>query len=258
MLNKTGLLFFCFCFVNLILIGNNGGDIKRRQAVMTQKFATHGILIFLDDEETEIRAISNSFLTALIQEAGPIIASASLIVNVRVPGEYDKRDESKFFKRYTEIGIASTPEEMLDSKNIITSVANFNNQTAHNKWIIKEINSSLYLLLPKKYLQSKGISDENIQLFNGQQSAVTLIEQVVGLKVNHMKTVNLGEIEKPEPEPRTADYFIKSLPAIFVAGGEYKAVNKNASIPTWVFYVSGHGLMNEKVVDLFQMSLKTF
>jgi hypothetical protein len=64
-------------------------------------FATNGLVIFLDDlesEETpkyEFGIESNNLLQALIQEATPIIASASLITNIRGAHVFSKDWDGK-------------------------------------------------------------------------------------------------------------------------------------------------------------------
>ncbi len=211
-------------------------------------FATHGLLIFLDDTEKnrEFGAVSNGLVTALLQEAGPIVASASVIANVR---NINPNDPQNLFKRYTTIINKSelTAEDAREKNDIMLSVISFNVTTAQQKWVIKKINDSLYLLLPKKYLQAKGISEKSLEPFMATE--ITSTEQALGLKVNHMQTVQLTDIKKPLPEKEYASYFITALPDIFVTNGEYPAANKTA-IPRWAIYIEGHGTLGDSIIGL--------
>lgn len=222
-----------------------------------EPFATHGLLIFLDDVEDYIGSLSGSFLAAFVQEAGPIIASASLIVNVRDAQTPSEADPKKLFERFKEIisKLSSATKEILEEeKKIILSVTKFGERATDN-WVIKEINANLYLLLPKYYLNSRGIQEVDAHLFS-PQAALTLTEQLLGLKVNHMKTVDVAAIKKPQPRP-VKDYFVQDLSNIFITKRDYKA-EKNSSIPTWAVYSKGHGLMNRFIVSLSLDHFKAF
>ena len=156
---------------------------------LTPMFATNGLLIFLGDGGNPklLGLITSDMLSAFIQDAGPIVASASIIAGIHEIEMPQEKDERKLYERLTKIRDLDEPthQDELEKKQIIFSAVNFDAQIT-NKWIIKEINPSLYLLVPKKYLQSKGIHDDDVQSFN-DQGPVTRAEQELGLKVNHMK-----------------------------------------------------------------------
>ena len=54
-------------------------------SIATPAVGDNTVFIFLDDGEKYLQAISIDLLIAVIQEAGPIIASAHLINNIRTP-----------------------------------------------------------------------------------------------------------------------------------------------------------------------------
>ncbi|MGC2310325.1 MAG: hypothetical protein WA432_01735 [Candidatus Babeliaceae bacterium] len=139
-----------------------------------------GLLIFLDDSESILGAPSSTFLSALIQEAGPIIVSASLIVNVRGDNKLSvEKDPNKLYRHFVKM-LTDNPSSDKDPefKSIILSVASFNASTSKN-WIIKKINSSLYLLLPKKYLQDKNIDENEVINFTPQEP-ITVDREIIG------------------------------------------------------------------------------
>ncbi len=255
-----------------LIIAQQTSTGNRRIAAATPP--TNGILIFLDDIEGDnsprtykFGGLSTGFVKAFLQEAGPIIVSASLIMNVCETKKLKERDPEKIFQRFVMIasklfdGTVSDEEE-IESKNIILSLVDFTTKVARD-WIIKEINSSLYLLVPKSYLQSKNIAEVDVEEFTARKP-LTPTEQLMGLKLNHMRTVALAEVKKPIRSPLLADYFFKEVwnkkmeySTIFVTNSEYK-MHHNKAIPRWVFYISGHGQLNYSIVSLSLMQFKDF
>lgn len=208
----------------------------------------NAVLIFLDDQEKdELFSITNSFLAAFIQEAGPIIVSASLINNIRSAKIPDEKNPDVLFAMMKALvstdNKTSQEKELL--KSIIASPINFDSESTH-KWTIKKINDFLYLLLPKKYLYKKNISPENVHVF-APQSQITTTEHMLGLKVNHLETVIVKTIKGPDKEPAFADYFIDSLNKIFVMTKEY---TNQMSIPSLSVFIHGHGLLKSAICNL--------
>lgn len=220
------------------------------------KADTRGLLIFLDDSEKDkVGPISYALLAALESEAGPIIASAWLLNNVR-PTEAPKTQKAqKLLDTYNRILSKElskrTDEEEKEVRKILLSAISFNDEAA-KKWVIKEINASLYLLLPKKYLKSMNVSPENADIAS---KMLTPHELILGLKVNHMKTVNISDIQQPSSQPTYASYFIEALPDIFVTNSEY---SDKAAIPNWAIYLDGHGMIHNTVVQLSISQFKDF
>jgi hypothetical protein len=236
----------------------------------------NGLLIFLDDLESDtapyvmhrIGVASHTFLGAFLQQAGPIIVSASILDNVK---EYEKpkeQDPLKLIERQIAI-VQKFPHiddnEAKEIKSIFLAAISFNKTTAQ-AWIIKKINDALYLLLPKQYLQSRNVSETEVQAFiSADDESVTSVEQQLGLKVNHMETVmDIDTIKKPLPEPPFATYFIPALwnterqtSSIFVTNQEYYRYKQN-TIPTWSILINGHGTLGGTIVGLWLEDFKQF
>jgi hypothetical protein len=177
-----------------------------------------GLLIFLDDSEKEFGAVSYKFLTALYQKVGPIIVSTSLLYNV-----LKKREEWALSNLKSRI--AFQPEQ----------------------WVIKRINESLSLLIPKTYLDDLKIDINKVKEFNNDTYAMFDIELQLGLKVNHMQTIDYMNVTQPS-WAQFADYFGDSLDEIFCKNFDYK--NKNMNIPEWFLFINGHGDINYAIVHL--------
>jgi hypothetical protein len=227
--------------------------------------ADHALLIFLDDSEGDENPVdkfgimSSDLLSAIAQDAGPIIVSSSLIANISQKGIPSEGDPDNLLKRFNTItekhDEQRTDQERLERKAIILSVSAFTPEVAQN-WIIKEIDPFLYLLLPKSYLRKKKITDEQATAVS--EKTITDTEVALGLKVNHMKTVTINSVKKHETSPEFADYFIHKLNAIFLINREYTAQNNKKMIPTWAIYINGHGLIRHSLAQLSIEQFKDF
>lgn len=218
--------------------------------------ATNAVLIFLDDtEKEEIYSITSGFLAAFTQEAAPIIVSTSLINNIRSTVQPSEKDPLKLFATAKELYQKETPtaQEKAIIKGIIASTIQFDEQAA-NKWIIKKINDYLYLLLPNDYLLSKNITPDKVQQFSSANT-VTDTEKALGLKVNHLTTVETKSIADPINSPEVADYFIDALNDIFVTTKEYP---NQAMIPNMSVFIHGHGFLRTEICDLSLNQFKIF
>ncbi len=142
-------------------------------------------------------------------------------------------------------------------------------------YIIKEINPNrLYLFLPKVFLTSIGINPDQVHEYD--KSKISDAELLLGLKINHMQTVNIDSIGTTPYRYDHASYFINSLidiqieddpdyghkyiptgtSSIFCTKPDYK--DKNLPIPSWAIYISGHGSMHNKIVYLSLDDFKKF
>lgn len=229
------------------------------------------MLIFLDDSESDdaerenkMGAISGTFFCAFGQQAGPIIISASVIDNLRRPEVPAQGDDQALVNRFNELLRKPDLDDagFRELKTILRTAASFDD-LAH-LWVIKKIDDALYLLIPKQYLQSLAIDQAEVEKFI--QGPLTDVEQLLGLKVNHMQTVsNLDEIKKPTPAPQAAHYFIDAIynstkddpSSIFITNGEYYK-RKNKNIPLWSIFIGGHGLMSMSVANLALPQFKDF
>ena len=225
----------------------------------TEQNQNKGLLIFLDDSESDtahgdqkLGAISIQFLCAFMQNAGPIIVSASLIANVRERPRPKEANPDRLFDMINNLDVTDDAQQRT-AKQIILSTVSFNKTNA-KKWVIKRINDALYLLLPNKLLTTLSISKKDVQRYLPDKPLTTL-EKELGLKINHLQTVvDIDEIKKPMPEPATADYFMHALwdetqkiSTIFVTNNEYQ---KADAVPIWSFLFHGHGSMKKKIISL--------
>jgi len=234
------------------------------------------LFIFLDDSEyrgSTYGAIMGTFLNAFLSQAGPIIVSASILNNIKNWQKLSKTDIQKLYDEgFEDLDLVS--KEM---KNIVLSTV-FSVSTiqeAFQSWIIKEINSSLYLLMPKSYLKTIGIDEQSVQLTTSKDQ-ITEIEQMLGLKVNHMRTISsIDHITSWYSRQRILStifenfgrhrhYFMQSIwddykktSAVFVTRNNYFDL-KNKKIPSWSIYLTGHGNIRSLVADLALIDFKEF
>lgn len=270
--NLATFLFTCACIVSPLQAEvTTVGETESYDEPSLQN-PNRGLLIFLDDTESDdaqsfskIGVISHAFLTAFVQGAGPIIVSASLIANVRQRTHPMQDDQQKLFDRFTALRNATTHDdtEILEMKSIMLSIASFNEDTI-KKWIIKRINDSLYLLLPKTYVTDLQIAISDVEAYQ-PNSPLTSAEKIVGIKINHMQTVtDIDTIKKPLPAPPIPFYFMEALwdeqhatSNIFVTNNEY-AKNMFNTIPIWSILISGHGYYGTGVAALLFAQFKQF
>lgn len=215
---------------------------------------TKGVLIFLDDcERGFFEAISFDLLTALVSEAGPIITSASLLANMKRTAFPEEKDPKKLLATFnTLIQKEPTDEEGAIEKNIILSITSLDEEMA-DRWVIKQVNMFLYLLIPKKFLHAQQLSVADVTAYTPTRP-ITHTEQVLGLQVNHMRTITtIADISTPKEEPEYAGYFIDALPALFVTNNHYKK-----DVPAWALYIVGHATINALVAGLSITQFKDF
>lgn len=207
-------------------------------------FVPRGLLIFLYDGEKKYDVISSDFVTALSQNVGPIIASTSLLVNVF----------SEYQEHYIEEEAVAFTAARLNAVKDRTSIALRAARFDPKKWAIKEINDSLYLLIPHNYLKELKIN--TVIVNNYLPEKISDIEFQLGIKINHMKTMSIQDIiGKSVKKYSKADYFLEALynnstkiSSIFCTRSDYK--NKTTPFPVWSMYMTGHGVMREAIAGL--------
>lgn len=234
-----------------------------------------GLLIFLDDsEKDEFGAISFDLIVAFYQEAAPIIASSSLLYTFF---EHRSKDNRPIEVLYNELegahksaltiedSDAKTNKEKLILKkhDILISKIAFK----EDHWIIKKINTDLSLLIPVSYLDSLHINKKDLETYI-QDNTVSDIELRLGLKVNHMKTVDHSSITRPfylrfshyfglsRHTHQFSNYLVNSLHNIFCMKKDYN--KKNINLPHWYICIDGHGLINDTIVNLSLYDFKKF
>ncbi len=198
-----------------------------------------GLLIFLDeDEKDKFGVASNSLLIALYQEVCPIIVSTSLLYNIFEYRSKDNRATDIFYEM----------PEMHDAE--ISKMA-----FQKDRWVIKQINDSLNLLLPVNYLNLLNVTSDAVKEYKySTDDSISDTELRLGFKVNHMKSIDhesihrsfLDYVKKTLLPVEYINYFVNSLDTIFCKKAEYK----NVVIPEWYIYILGHGLVNHSIVSL--------
>lgn len=231
---------------------------------------THGMLIMLDEKETwwygkEINGIRGDFAAAVWQEAGPILVSASILADF-CKAPLPQKNAADLLVRLEEIRGVLLSDKVLNAEesfkltregmHITLSPVAFNTETAH-KWVIKKVNRLLYLLLPVTFLDERKIKREDVEEYRSELS-LTEVEKILGLKVNHMRTVSPAVIKKPYHAPEFADYFVDSLSDVFITKNEYYKSGYRALIPSWALFITGHGLIRYAVAHLSIEQFKKF
>lgn len=215
---------------------------------------SNAVLIFLDDSEKgRIGAITQDFLSAFIKKTAPIIVSASIVKYFREANEPQDKNPKTLHQTAQRIlhtnSTNITHKDNQTLKDIFNFALQFDRDITQN-WIIKKINESLYLLLPNAYLQSKEIIGTSAQAFSND-NRLTETEKKLGLKINHMETVDVNSIAAPlRPSP-----FEDSLETIFIKTRGY---SQQDIIPSLVILMTGHGALKREICGLSIRGFKIF
>lgn len=204
------------------------------------------ILIFLDDSENDVGAITGDLITALSQKPGPMLVSSSLLKNLFSRYEGDLKNKDNYFlqRRYYQASQAQGDAQEL--KYILVKALNFDK----NEWVVKSVGDSLNLLVPISYLTSLGLSAQEVEK-TVSNSDTSEVEIILGLKVNHQK--NLHDLIEASPNfinSGDPDYFLDALNknSLFVTRSEY---TKYLVTPhTWSIFMQGHGVYNQSIVGI--------
>ncbi len=266
------LLLGAFCSINLLpmrMTEKGKASAKRwlglqqREEAISKK---RGLLIFLDEQEKdEFGAVSSNLLIALYQEAGPIIVSTSLLYGLREYWQKDNRPIEDLLNDplLKNLPLLNGPRQETESLlNIILSRTCFKEE----RWIIKKVNNSLNLLIPLRHLQSLKVNQDKIKNFDStmETNDVFAIELQLGLKVNHMETIDFRsiipsyytQISTYFSFSQSASYFVDSLDIIFCKKSDY--INKQVTIPEWCIFIDGHGAINHSIAYLTLNDFKKF
>ena len=215
--------------------------------VKEYSYDPRAVLIFLDDSEKNGRkALTNDFFTAIAEKTGPIIVSSSLAYNLfRGKGNYDpieylsEQEKIDLFELYKGRQL-SKEQRQEDQKPILLQFAGFN----ENDWIIKKISDELVLFIPSGYIEKIGLIIDDVNSYGAQ--SITVAEMSLGLRVNHMPSVSIVDIQNPKSYT-TASYFVSNLRNIFCLKTDYFNEQK---LPIWSIFMVGHGLTNKIIVSL--------
>jgi hypothetical protein len=225
------------------------GQSQKEEALSKKR----GLLIFLDEQEKDvIGSITSNLLLALYQEAGPIILSASLLYSLR---EYARKDNRPIEELLNQLG---QEQLQLEQTKSVLNAALIKICFKQERWIIKKINNSLNLCIPLRHLDSLNIVYDTVKKIDStmETNTVSNIELQLGLKVNHMETVDFGSIEIPSYYTQVstyfsstlASYFVDALDIIFCKKSDY--INELVAIPQWCMFIEGHGLTNVGIAYL--------
>lgn len=232
------------------------------------------LLIFLDDSEKELDAITDRFITALSQEAGPILVSGSLLQNV-----FHSHMDEKTFKQNTSIikrllnagtaGLDKIDKQMLGQQtNEFGKLGAFTLTMIAKKfipahWLVTQINPHLFLLTPKALVPTES-NAPSINKFSERELAL-------GLCIDHGTAIESTEVLTHfthYKQPETSSYFMpavgdqKTASSIFVTRTDYnqldEADKKKFPIPQWSIYLAGHGYISEAICNLSIEEFKQF
>lgn len=269
---RVMIFMLCVLFDSMHAISSNVAEKQEINTATNEASSkTHGLLIFLDEMEAASQkgAIQMSLLTAIIEQAFPIIVSASSILNLKanlLKGQLlDEKELLEKMQSYSAPQVDSPYED-----DFFRSILALNLKT---DWVIKEIDNTLYLLLPLKYLISKNaFLHSDVYLSTPQ---VTEVERDLGLKINHMRTIHFDKIKKSWKayfkslghylfrKPMYSDYFIDVLfnkvqntSSIFVTNKEY--ANHEHLIPKWALCIMGHGTFAKSIAGIHIKSFQEF
>ncbi len=213
------------------------------------EYKSSGLLLFLDDtEHNEIGAVSQYLLSAIRQKAGPIVVSASLLENIfslYYEAQGDRESAADLYIKYV--------KDVEDQSGNIKKIKIFYLKTLHfdpREWIFKKVSNFLYLLIPKGYIQASfpEIWIDRVERYDPRN--ISQVELLLGLKVNHMETVDFKNIVSIKVTQKdNSDYFLDDLyndatkkSSIFCVKSDYKSRGAR-KIPVWSFYMHGHGIM---------------
>lgn len=219
-----------------------GGGIGLKGGLALQ--STNGLLIFLEDRRETYESGPLLVALAMMQKASPLIVSASILSRIF---QTKTLEDGKKIRERLQALTQISPDKLTDAereemRHLGWDLAFQHNTAAAHEWIVKEINSSLYLLLHKSYLERKKISEKEVMGYDAQ-GFLTPVEMYLGLKVNHMRTVTFDDIAKTTPLVSATDYFISALKnnSLFVTNAEYAQGAFRAYRSAWAIFMAGHG-----------------
>lgn len=271
----VAIIYVLYSLSTYSMLYQTSRDRKKIEALIKQQLMQlkpHGLLFFLDESEAKgkIGAVTNDFLKALVDKPGPIIASVLLLKNIEISEK--EKDPAYIYERYVQINREfqhkTLSHEQYGKELQKLAVASLASRIALDKdWIIKEITTDLYLLIPKNYITNKNITLQDVIAFIKEEK-LTKTELKLGLKINHMKTVSTDMIKlssywREVWATELAHYFILALwntkrdtSSIFITNKEYAQYNSIA--PLWAFYISGHAALKRSMTGISINDFRTF
>lgn len=223
----NGIVFYILmmCAVVATSRTQTNGTLVQEEAIEKTggPFTDASIILLLDDSEfletkrtmQDFRPLEKSLACALKQKAAPIIVSYSLLNSVLSNKEI-------FFKQ---------AKDFFSAQDL-------------SSWIYKKISNTFYLLIPMAYNKIPELTTY-VPRHLASNVPLTQLETVLGLKVDHLETVDIQSLQKKyyvQPlHTSLADEFIAHVPTIFVVNHDYAQMKSFSSKPRWALYLMGHG-----------------
>ena len=187
---------------------------------------THLLTLFLDTTESmpgaDCQAVSSTFLNAIYDKAGPIIASTSLLYNL-IDGPWAHQLPGMTGQKATE-GVLQQFK-----KDFYTNNRWLFDDPEH--WILKEITKDLILLIPLSYIDEKNIS-------------IKEIDTRLGLKIGLASPITIDTIKQRYSNLSLSDWraLCTETGTTFVNALKNNLIfNQNTTDIKWVIYLNGHG-----------------
>lgn len=180
-----------------------------------EKYKPTGLLIFLDDSEDIVDAVSSEILTALDKKVGPFIVSGHIARNIfsqysNIASFNTSSDPSILYEAYWKLKLNNSYQ---DIKNYYLKAIKFK----EDEWIIRKISDDLYLFV-----------------FKSSQS-----EQEIGLNLSDMSIVSIDKIVSVKRDTQQ-DYFANNLEKIFAKDSKC----------FWTIYMCGHGSAGKQICGI--------
>lgn len=129
------------------------------------------------------------------------------------------------------------------------------------KWVLRPISHSLYLMVPVSYLTNLGITKKGIYRPTYDISPLTQAqldtELKLGIKINHMAETLVSNISLAlVPKKKDADYIVELLEnkRIFCTHADYNKTDIKE--PIWTLYATGHGEFEQEIISMNITSFK--
>ncbi len=225
--------------------------------IMCNAANSNFLLICLNNSEDQEDLIDDpsidNIVAAINQKSFPIIVSANLLWRIKKPVLVPPSQAEI-------VSILESKDQETKNKafKIMLYYMDYYRKI-ETEWVIKEINPSLYLLLPHAYLKTK-----NIKISDAMQTVLsdklTLSEQCLGLKINHLKTIEMmSTLKLNKDSEEHISYFVPCLNNFFISNKDYKRAQiASEAIPSTVILMQGHGEIGEEICGLSLTDFKAY
>lgn len=240
---------FAMDIPDMVIDSDGGVDAPTYRQLVGLELAKRRVLItfFNESPHKDFDSIDYSVLSALYQEAGPILISTSILKNIVEIGQSDDRSAEDLKN-----AIVKAHEK---KQNVLPSRVCFKPE----QWIIKKVNDALSLMVSKKQLKFVGIDWNKVSEYI-DTDLISDVELKLGLRINHLKTIGIDEIVQHGVKDKGAGCSADEIKVLFCKKHDY--TSKNMIIPEWYIFMNGHGSFGKGIVgiplDNFQSLLGLF